>query len=315
VLKIEATGERGRRRVVMRTDQDQATLACANHPQAAASWICTDCGCHWCGACIKQVKLETKRSVAICRSCNGLCERVGATANKGSTATFGQGLFAALVYPLEGTALVLILLGTLLEAGMSVMGRVAVAGSMLVEGGMGVAMGAFLVTFLRQILLSSADGDRSTAAWPELDATSITEAALEYFATYLVCFGPWTLCRLWLHPQTTEIQLICDALLGIGALVFPMALLAVVIYDSVSALNPLLIVVSVVRTFRRYLGLCAFLGCILGIGLLLQWAVAFLGLPLLTALATGFTGVYGPILLMRALGWFYYCSKDQLAWS
>jgi hypothetical protein len=299
----------------MRTDQDQARLACANHSQAGASWICTDCGCHWCGACIKQVKLEATRSVAICRSCNGLCERLGATANKGSSATFGQGLFAALAYPVQGTALVLILLGTLLEAAMSITARVALAGSMLIVGGAGVAVGAFLVTYLRQILLRSADGDSSTAAWPELDATSITEAALEYFATYLVCFGPWTLCKLWLQPQTTEIQLICDALLGIGACAFPMALLAVVIYDSVSALNPLLIVVSVVRTFRRYLGLCAFLGCILGIGLLLRSAVAFLGLPLLTALVTGFTGVYGPVLLMRVLGWFYYCSKDQLAWS
>ena len=217
MLKINMTSERGLRRVVMRTDQDQATLACANHPQAAASWTCTDCGCHWCGACIKQVKLEAKRSVAICRSCNGLCERLGATAKKGSTATFTEGLFAALAYPLQGTALILILLGALLEVAMSVMGRVALAGSMLVVAGGGIAVGAFLVTFLRQILLSSADGDSSTAAWPELDATSITEAALEYFATYLVCFGPWTLCRLWLHPETPATRLICDALLGMGA--------------------------------------------------------------------------------------------------
>jgi len=88
-----------------------------------------------------------------------------------------------------------------------------------------------------------------------------------------------------------------------------------VIYDNVAALNPILVVVSILRTFNRYVGLCAFLGFVLGIGYVLQAALSALGLPLLRSALIGCGEMYATILLLRAVGWFYYCSKEQLAWD
>jgi hypothetical protein len=296
---------------------------CANHPQARTSWVCTDCGGRWCGACVNRVRLEAGRTVSLCRACQGLCERTSEAAAKSDDTTFAGGLLRALVYPLQGTALFLVLVVVFLETAMTGTGQFffarrmggALPGSLLVLWGIGIGLGAFVLIYLRRILLSSAEGDSRPPAWPEFDMEALKETALQFIAVYLVSFGPWTVCRLWLQPATEGTKTLCYSLLGLGACYFPMALLAVVIYDNLSALNPLLFLVSVVRTFPKYFGLGAFLGTLFGLGYVLGSALASLKWPLLTAALSSFGEVYAAVILMRALGWFYYRGKDSLGWS
>ncbi len=306
----------------MSVDQDLAESMCANHPQAAAIWVCTDCQARWCNACVKQVKLEAGRTVTICEACHGLCERVSRGAQGEMASTFSGGLLESLAYPFRGTALLLVLLGVVLEvilagAGTLVSGRAlgVLSGGMFLLWGVGIGVGAFVLTYLRQVLLTSSDGEPAPPPWPEFDSSTLGEAALQFLAIYLVSFGPWTVCTMWLHSDTAAIRWLCHGLLAAGACYFPMAVLAVVIYDSVSALNPLLIVVSIIRALPRYLGLCAWLGAIAGIGYGADLALTALNVPFVAAVLRGFGALYAAVLLMRTLGWFYFCSREQLAWS
>ena len=108
---------------------------------------------------------------------------------------------------------------------------------------------------------------------------------------------------------------VCYGLLGFGICYFPMALLAVVMHDNLSAANPLLVAVSVFRSPLRYLLLCGFVGAMPGVVVLLETAVvkmapAFVG----SALAT-FASCYATMAALRAVGWFYFCNKEKLGWS
>ena len=57
--------------------------------------------------------------------------------------------------------------------------------------------------------------------------------------------------------DTRPNQAIVISLLGYSAFFFPMALLAMVLFDSLSALNPWLLVRSIISTFPQYIGLVA----------------------------------------------------------
>jgi hypothetical protein len=228
-----------------------------------------------------------------------------------------------LAYPFRGTALLLVLLGVFLEVVLAGVGTlfsgrtlgVLSGGIMFLLWGVGIGVGAFVLTYLRQVLLTSSDGEYSPPPWPEFDTSTLGEAALQFLAIYLVSFGPWTVCTIWLQADTPTTRWLGHGLLAAGACYFPMAVLAVVIYDSVSALNPIPIAVSILRCLPRYLGLCAWLGAVAGIAYAPELILAHLNVPLLAAVLRGFGTLYAAVLLMRALGWFYFCSREQLAWS
>jgi len=106
---------------------------------------------------------------------------------------------------------------------------------------------------------------------------------------------------------------ICWLLLVCGILLFPMALLATVMFGSFAALNPILIISSVCTTFLRYclvlLALCVPLVIVLGISICL---------PNNADKTIGFIlrGVYAYLLLVAAhiLGRFYCRNEKKLYW-
>ena len=104
-------------------------------------------------------------------------------------------------------------------------------------------------------------------------------------------------------------------MLVVGAAYFPMALLGVVIYDDLAALNPIRVIVSVARTAPRYLALCLCLGAIAGLVLGAEAFLQSLGRQGLALAAANAGWMYLSFVLARATGWFYYRSKDQLAWD
>jgi hypothetical protein len=91
--------------------------------------------------------------------------------------------------------------------------------------------------------------------------------------------------------------------------------LAVTIYDDLAALNPVLVLVSVARTLVRYLILCLLLGVALGAAWVSERATGGPSPPMLGTVLSGVLWAYAGLVGARAIGWFYYCSKDQLAWS
>lgn len=286
--------------------------ACANHPRTRATWFCTECERQLCGGCVKSVKLDIKRTVTLCRICDGLCERLEKSRNRAKVDGFFTGLIRALAYPLQPAGLFLLIAAAAVSLLVSVSGRWVLLGGFSFI--LGIAVGGFVLTFLRQIILSSAEGEDALPDWPELDLQSLRETVLLYFLIGFVCFGPWTLCSLYARPESEGAKLACHALLGLGALYFPMAVLAVVISDDAAAMNPLLICVSIMRTAGRYVTMCVFLGVIVGAGFLAESALTSAGMPRAAAGVNTFLSFYAALVTARAIGWFYFANKDTLGW-
>ncbi|MHC1765441.1 MAG: FHA domain-containing protein [Verrucomicrobiia bacterium] len=300
------------------SEQAQAPLAaearprCASHPQVRAAWVCTECHRPFCAACVKPVALGPRKSVILCQVCHGLCERVEKLSRRGAPMSFAGGLFRALTFPLGPAGLVVLLAAMVLNLAF------AFAGHLFVFGGasalLGLGLGAVLLAFLRQVVLTSADGEDSFPGWPELDLESLRETIVLWLAVSLVCFGPWTLCNIAVRLEVDAARWVCPVLLGLGAVYFPMALLAVAIQDDAGAMNPVLVCGSILRTARRYLALCLFLAALAGAVYGVEAASAAARLPHLGAAVTGFLSFYAALVVARAIGWFYYCTKDDLGW-
>ena len=122
----------------------------------------------------------------------------------------------------------------------------------------------------------------------------------------VVCFGPTALYYVF----TKQTDLFFWLLLVIGIPFFPMSLLAVVLFDSLDILNPVMIIRSILRTFPRYCGLilmlCFFAGIVVGIDLISK------RLPFFISKVVFF---YLSFVAAHLLGRFYWWNKDKLDWG
>ena len=157
---------------------------------------------------------------------------------------------------------------------------------------------------------SSRGGRRAPGIWaphaPDMGA-QLSQLAL-IVASVTLCFlhvGVY-------YGFTRRIDLPFWLLCGLGAFLFPMTLLAVVLFDTGGALNPVLIIGSIVRTFVSYCGLilsfCAFGG-------LIALAVWTLGRSLLFRVLWSAAALYLLLVAAHLLGRFYWLQKDKLEWD
>ncbi len=144
-----------------------------------------------------------------------------------------------------------------------------------------------------------------------------------------VCFWPATVY----YVLVRRIDLIFWLLSACGIFLFPMALLAAVLFDAVHALNPIFIIVSIFKTVPKYCGLVLFY-CVLG-GLVAAVMSDVRNLPKPQDL-TGVTIyvfvlinyffsaafiyksmalVYLAMVAAHLLGSFYWWHKDKLDWG
>ena len=289
-----------------------ATPVCAYHADSAASWICTDCQQAFCGACVKTVRLDAGRQVCLCPVCQGLCQPARFKPTSEPEAGYLRGLLRALAYPFRGEALGLLIAVGFLEALTSMLGRALLfSGAVMI---LGFGLGLYVLVFLRQVLLNAAHGEEASLGWPAWDWDAVKESALEFFVVCLCCFGPWTVWRIWLRPEAGQLWWAGYALLVGGLCYFPMGVLAVVIYDNVAALNPFLVITSILRTLGSYARLCVVLGALAGTVFLLETTLHASGGARLAQAVASFSSTYAAIVAMRCIGWFYRCNKDRLAW-
>ncbi|MBN2182543.1 MAG: hypothetical protein JW715_11575 [Sedimentisphaerales bacterium] len=114
---------------------------------------------------------------------------------------------------------------------------------------------SYMLYYFTECLRDSASGRRRV---PELWTRSIVPDRWDCIAQLLVVIGCIAMC-FWpvavYYIATERSDLIYWLLLMCGGFYFPMALLAVVLFDSFNALNPLLVVRSIFSTFIPYCGL------------------------------------------------------------
>jgi hypothetical protein len=128
----------------------------------------------------------------------------------------------------------------------------------------------------------------------------------------VVCVLAVTAPALVYLARTHRTDDIFKLLYGIGGFFFPMALLAVVMFEGLHGLNPVLLIGSILKMHVRYLVLVPFcyLLCLLipvaGYCLVKAWALSYLLL---------FAAFYQLLILAHLLGRFYWKNEERLNWD
>jgi phage FluMu protein Com len=132
------------------------------------------------------------------------------------------------------------------------------------------------------------------------------------FFTIIVTAGVCLAPGLVYVDQTRSLDGLFWVLYAIGGFVFPMALLAVVMHESLAGLNPLLLLPSILRTLLPYCFLvpfCYALCLLLPVAGLTLFRIWILGYVLL------FLAYYQLLVLAHLLGRFYWKNEQRLNWD
>ncbi len=176
------------------------------------------------------------------------------------------------------------------------------------------------------------DSSRGGRRAPDI-AVYNTPGKGELLSQLFLTFGGFAACFCWASVYyifTERTDLIFWALTAGGIFFLPMALLKVILFDSIDALEPISIIRSIFKTFLPYCGL-VLVFCVLG-GLIaqitstlplpggLRAAIMYIPIVLNYLLGTAFiyqkvAFIYLAMVAANLLGRFYWWHKDKLGWG
>jgi DNA-directed RNA polymerase subunit RPC12/RpoP len=158
----------------------------------------------------------------------------------------------------------------------------------------------YIFGYFVECIRDSALGEQRASDPPS--GVSSKDDLLGQFAIWLIClaffFGPVIFYRGYIHLSNTQMNsAIFWSLLAYGVFFFPMGILSAAMFDSISGLNPLLIIYSIASTFFQYCGLVVvFAGlCLIRIEILLLMWLLF--------------------VTVHLIGRFYRRYQDKLNWE
>jgi hypothetical protein len=157
--------------------------------------------------------------------------------------------------------------------------------------------------------------DSAAGAIRAADTVAATPGFGELFGrlfTILVTAGACLAPALVYLDQMRSLDGLFWVLYAVGGFVFPMALLAVVMHESLGGLNPLLLLRSVLRTLVPY---CFLVPFCYGLCLLLPVAVRYLFKIWVLGYLLLFLAYYQLLVLAHLLGRFYWRNEERLNWD
>jgi hypothetical protein len=156
---------------------------------------------------------------------------------------------------------------------------------------------------------SAAGGIRAvdtTAATPGL--AEILGQMLKVIAGIAVAMAP----AIIYVRHTASADALFWTLYGAGGFLMPMALLGVVMYDSLRGLNPILLIGSILRTFLYY---CALVAFCYPVCLLVATTVRHMRHQWIVGFGLLFLAFYQLLILAHLLGRFYRRNEERLGWD
>jgi hypothetical protein len=179
--------------------------------------------------------------------------------------------------------------------------------------------GGYLAAYVQGVIQSSAQGEDELPRWPEFSDwhQDILVPCLQMGVTVLLCLGPgWAVLGLaGADAGTPGLAWAGWALLGVGALYLPMALLAVAMADTLTGVSPTVVIPAMLRIRAPYGVTCGVLAAVFALNALLDFLLGnWLRIPVLSAGLQGFVGLYGLAVQARILGVLYHCHRDRLRW-
>jgi len=213
-------------------------------------------------------------------------------------------------YPFKKDGWLLLVGGTLFFAFLNFLMTFA----MLFALPIAIFSGGYLFSYMQAIITSSAQGEDELPPWPDFSdfIQDIVYPFVQTTGAILICFGPGLFVPLFVEQNT----ILRATLLIIGGLHFPMALTGVSIAQSLSGLNPAVILPSILRVPLQYAVACAVLGVVAGIHMASDVYLRKLigSIPLVTNCIGGFLSFYFLAVEMRILGLLYFTNRDRLRW-
>lgn len=297
----------GLRRAASAPDKPLPTVGahCKTHPRALARHVCPRCREGFCDLCVN-TRRERGSARKHCRVCDALCEPLEVTALAPQKPRgFVAQLPGALVYPLLGNGPVLLIGGGVFFL---LLGWMPLIG-LLVTG--------YLFSYTKRIVSSSASGENSPPDWPDF-TNWLEDMIMPYFqlaALVILTFGPSLVLAALLPPELAGRSVIIVAVAVIGAFLAPIGMLALSMFDTITALNPISFVWSIGRIPLHYVVAAIAFGFVIGAYLLVEDALASLiPVPFLGYIISGFLNLYLLSVAMRILGLLYQARKEDLGW-
>lgn len=212
----------------------------------------------------------------------------------------------ALSYPFRGDGLLILCLGTLLFTGLNFLGRFSI---FLTIAGWG-----YLLLMLQDVIHGTASEEKVLPSWPDFDGFGeLLGKWFQFFATLAVCFAPGIFVAFQeIHTENPAFALAGLALIFLGLLYFPMAILCVAMFDTLGALNPVLVIKSILVVKGHYAVTLVIMTAVLAI----QYLTTGLSkmLPIIGHLVDELDALWSAVFVARVLGGLYLVNRRKLGW-
>jgi hypothetical protein len=292
---------------------------CANHSNVAAAFICKKCGGYFCGSCVNEQTIA-HRKLRFCRICGEECRSLREPAPQvKKIEDFFQLLPKAFLYPFKRDGVILLVSGTVFFGFMNAL----VGGPLFFGAGYGVILRLFvigyLIAYMKAIVAVSAYGEDEMPKWPDFSDfyDDILHPIMLMSGCFILCFAPVGIYMWyvdWTLPGWESTVFL--ALIALGCAGMPMCILATFLHETIFALNPLVLVVTVFRVPVEYLVICVILGLLFACRLIVKYiALQTNILPLIPQAIDGFLSLYLVSVEMRIIGLLFYTRRKKLRWA
>lgn len=306
---------------------------CRYHPKSPARWSCPQCGQLYCDLCVGTRKAAEGIGY-FCRPCGVQCTSVGLGVHVEASkiGSFYSMLPGAFAFPFKHGGWMVLICGTLFLGFVDFLRSAAKFGGIFLivrTLALQIIFLGYMFAYMQNVIQVTARGDESEASLPDISnfVEDILVPCLQLLGTVLFCFAPVFGVLVWTFNGGGEVAgtAMLPAII-LGILYFPMGFLAVAMFDTVTALNPMLVVPSITKVWLQYLIACALLGSVF----LVRWLgatvlnvtfdlmagdAAFASLiRVIPSMISSFIGLYFLTVQCRILGLLYYTNKPKLGW-
>jgi len=292
---------------------------CKFHPKTPGRYLCAKCRQFFCELCV------ASRAVAgaqkkFCRHCGTELTAVHVHIERAVEKGFFARLPAVFVYPFKGSGLLVLIVATLVFAGLEIVSMGWMSWLMKAA-----AIGYFF-SYMQNIIHSTASEDDTMPELPGMD--DLFGSFFRLAGTVMLCFGApivMGILKIFLDWEIPMSAIIATTVLG--CLYFPMALLAVAMKDSALAANPLVVIPAITKAPLEYVVAAVLVVGVFGlrqVGNMIMSAataseystrdmsVLFTAFGLRAAISL--VNVYLLTISMRILGIIYVTKKRALGW-
>jgi hypothetical protein len=299
-----------------------AVEPCANHANVAAAFVCRKCGGYFCGSCVNEQTIA-HRKLRFCRTCGEDCRSLREPPPKiKKQQDFYELLPKAFVYPFKRDGLILLVTGTVFFGLLNALVGGPVMGGFFAGGYVVIlrlfALG-YLISYMKAIVAVSAYGEDEMPKWPDFSDfyDDIMHPILLFFASALLCFAP-VLVYMWYvdYDLPGWETFWYYTLWALGFAAMPICLLATFLHETVFALNPLVLVVTIFRVPIEYLVLCVVLAMLFACRLLVKYVALQTDIvPVIPSFVDGFLSLYFLAVEMRIIGLLFNTRRKKLRWA